>query len=87
MPSEQLFFIVAIVIVLGFAAWMVWIKYQDKWRTEEMEARRQERLAASPPNKHDGYRGSVTTCGNCGKQYPTGLKHCPECGKLNLVGP
>ncbi len=81
MPSEQLFFIVGIVIVLGFAAWMIWMKYQDKWRTEDLAAKRLERESGAPqyPGVH---KDDMMRCTGCSVQFPVWMKHCPNCGKV-----
>jgi len=35
MASERLLFMGMILAVMGFLAWLVWLRYEDKWRQEK----------------------------------------------------
>jgi cell division protein FtsL len=39
--GEKVLFVIAIAMVLGFAVWVIYMRYQDKWREQELR-RKQE---------------------------------------------
>ncbi len=66
MGSERILFFGIIVGLMIFAAWLIWLRYQDKWRTERLAERPPPDIGGlygdSPPRKpvrvqYDEYNG------------------------------